>query len=154
MPDVSSGCPVTHTEYGEDSEIYGHYALLQRDLEGGRFLYNDTRPGGFYMIQRWQDVREALQIGAWTTDRRSALSRNAMRLLPQDLNGRPHVVLRRVLNQFFERGGRTLDHLAGGDAIDERFRQKANRHAAYCAAWRPISPRYCRAITLPSSTAG
>lgn len=101
MPDVSRGCPVSHTEYGEDSEIYGHCALLQRDLEGGRFLYNDTRPGGFYMIQRWQDVREALQIGAWTTDRRSALSSNTLRLLPQDLNGRPHVMLRRVLNQFF-----------------------------------------------------
>ncbi len=36
----------------------------------------------------------------------------------------------RVLDQLFERGRRTLDDLAGGDAIDERFRQKANRHAA------------------------
>jgi hypothetical protein len=36
----------------------------------------------------------------------------------------------RILDQLFQRRGRTLDHLAGGDAIDEGFRQKANRHAA------------------------
>ena len=32
----------------------------------------------------------------------------------------------RVLNQFLERRGGALDHLAGGDAIDERFGKAAN----------------------------
>ena len=35
-----------------------------------------------------------------------------------------------VLQQFLEGGGRPLDHLAGGDAVDQGFRQQAQAHDA------------------------
>ncbi|MEW2354414.1 cytochrome P450 [Spirillospora sp. NPDC029432] len=97
------GCPVSHTEYGEDSELYHHYALLDAEREAARFHYNDTRPRGFYMLQRYEDVLEGFQKHAvWTTHARSALNPgSAIALLPQDLNGQDHVKLRRVLNPFF-----------------------------------------------------
>jgi hypothetical protein len=53
-----------------------------------------------------------------------------------------------VLHQLLDRRGGPFDHLAGGDAVDGRFRKDADGH-------RPSpSMRYCRARRLPSSTAG
>lgn len=97
------GCPVVHTDYTSDSEIYGHYALLDADREKARFLYNDTTSTGFFMIQRYDDVVAGFQQHAtWTTAVRTALRPyNGERLLPQDLNGQDHVKLRRILNPFF-----------------------------------------------------
>lgn len=97
------GCPVSHTEYGEDSELYGHYALLDAEREAARFHFNDTRPRGFWMLQRYDDVLEGFQNHAvWTTRVRSALNPEpGIALLPQDLNGKEHAKLRRVLNPFF-----------------------------------------------------
>ena len=34
----------------------------------------------------------------------------------------------RVLDQFLDDAGRPLDHLAGGDAVDDRFGQLADGH--------------------------
>lgn len=98
-----SGCPVSHTEYGTETEIFGHYALLNADREAARFLYNDSRPRGFWMLQRYEDVQEGFQKhDVWTTHARSALNpESGVPLLPQDLNGQEHVKLRRILNQFF-----------------------------------------------------
>ena len=103
MEETYRGCPVSHTDYTTPMEIYGHYALLDADRERARFLYNDTTPQGFFMIQRYDDVREALQRHeTWTTAVRSALRpRSGEPLLPQDLNGADHVKLRRILNQYF-----------------------------------------------------
>jgi len=103
MSENRSGCPVSHTEYGDDTPIHGHYALLDVDREAARFHYNDTRPRGFWMLQRYDDVVEGFQQHTvWTTAVRSALNpRLGEPLLPQDLNGEPHAKLRRVLNQFF-----------------------------------------------------
>ncbi|WP_181311742.1 cytochrome P450 [Nocardioides campestrisoli] len=98
------GCPVVHTDYTQETEIFGHYALLDPDREKARFLFNDTTDRGFFMLQRYDDVREGFQQHAtWTTDVRSALRPGSSneRLLPQDLNGPQHVKLRRILNQFF-----------------------------------------------------
>jgi cytochrome P450 len=97
------GCPVTHTEYGAESALHEHYALLDADRERGRFLYNDSRPRGFWMLQRYDDVQEAFQKhDVWTTHVRSALNPSpGIPLLPQDLNGPGHAKLRRVVNQFF-----------------------------------------------------
>ena len=37
----------------------------------------------------------------------------------------------RVLDQFLDHGGRPLDHLAGGDAVDQAFREQADsRHGS------------------------
>jgi cytochrome P450 len=103
MTDTKRGCPVSHTEYGEDSELYQHYALLDAERESARFHFNDTRPRGFWMLQRYEDVLEGFQKHAvWTTHARSALNpESGIALLPQDLNGQDHVKMRRVLNPFF-----------------------------------------------------
>ncbi|GAA2448880.1 cytochrome P450 [Actinomadura vinacea] len=97
------GCPVSHTEYGDDSGLLGHYALLDAEREAARFHFNDTRPRGFWMLQRYEDVLEGFQKHrTWTTRVRSALNpAPGVPLLPQDLNGEDHVKLRRVVNPFF-----------------------------------------------------
>lgn len=104
MDQKHRGCPVSHVDYTGQTDIYEHYALLDADRERARFLYNDTTDRGFFMLQRYDDVREGFQRHeTWTTKVRSALrpDSNQERLLPQDLNGPEHVKLRRILNQFF-----------------------------------------------------
>jgi cytochrome P450 len=103
MTETMRGCPVSHTEYGTDTPLYEHYALLDADRESSRFHFNDTRPRGFWMLQRYEDVLEGFQKHeVWTTHARSALNPEpGIPLLPQDLNGQDHVKLRRILNQFF-----------------------------------------------------
>lgn len=103
MTETLRGCPVSHTEYGEDSALYEHYRLLDAEREAARFHFSDTRPRGFWMLQRYDDVLEGFQKHAvWTTHARSALKpESGIALLPQDLNGQAHAKLRRVLNPFF-----------------------------------------------------
>lgn len=103
MTETGRGCPVSHTEYGADSEIYRHYEMLDAEREAARFHFNDTRPRGFWMLQRYDDVLEGFQKHqVWTTHARSALNpKPGIPLLPQDLNGSDHAKLRRVLNPYF-----------------------------------------------------
>src|SRR3546814_695901 len=70
-----------------------------------------------------------------------------------------------VLDQFLQCAGRPLHHLAGGDPVDQGLRQPPDDRAAQDGVVLTVrldmlgghptaSPRYCRASTLPSSTAG
>ena len=45
-----------------------------------------------------------------------------------------------VLDEFLDRARRALDHLAGGDAVDERLRQDADGHDGA----RPLAPASVR----------
>lgn len=103
MTETVRGCPVSHTDYTTETDIFEHYEMLDADREAGRFLYNDTTERGFFMLQRYDDVRAGFQQHeTWTTAVRTALRPGSgERLLPQDLNGPEHVKLRRILNQFF-----------------------------------------------------
>ncbi|GAA2853181.1 cytochrome P450 [Streptosporangium fragile] len=103
MAETTRGCPISHADFGADTEIYGHYALLDAHREESRFHFNDTTPRGFWMLERYDDVLEGFQKHeVWTTHARSALNPDAtLELLPQDLNGEAHVKLRRVINPFF-----------------------------------------------------
>ncbi len=115
------GCPVTHTDYTGETELYGHYELLAADQERARFLFNDSTERGFFMVQRYDDVREGFQQHAtWTTAVRSALRPGlGERLLPQDLNGDEHVKMRRVLNQFFAPAAvRRMEEMATARCIE------------------------------------
>src|SRR5262249_29886151 len=67
----------------------------------------------------------------------------------------------RVLDQLLGGAGRTLDHLARGDAVDRALGKTANPHGlsypAQRSGRRPIAYfplKYSRARTLPSSTPG
>ena len=44
--------------------------------------------------------------------------------------------IERVLDQFLDHARRTLDHLAGGDAVDDGFRQLADGHFSSFASPR------------------
>lgn len=104
MTETFRGCPVVHTDFTSPAPLHGHYEMLNQDREEARFLYNDTTERGFFMLQRYDDVREGFQQHEnWTTHVRSALRPGSSNeaLLPQDLNGQEHVKLRRILNQFF-----------------------------------------------------
>ena len=103
MTQTHRGCPVSHTDYTGHAPLHQHYAMLDADREQDRFLFNDTTERGFFMLQRYDDVQAGFQQHeTWTTAVRSALRpETGEPLLPQDLNGQPHVKLRRILNQFF-----------------------------------------------------
>ncbi|GAA3742253.1 cytochrome P450 [Spinactinospora alkalitolerans] len=103
MTETKQGCPFSHTDYGADTEIHGHYALLDAEREASRFRFNDTTERGFWMLQRYDDVVEGFQRhDVWTTRARSAINPDSgMALLPQDLNGEAHLKMRRVINPFF-----------------------------------------------------
>jgi cytochrome P450 len=96
-------CPVSHTDYTRESEIYGHYALLDAEREKDRFHFNDTTDRGFWMLTRYEDVLAGFQNWQeWTTDVRTALfPKSGIPLLPQDLNGEAHQKFRKIINPFF-----------------------------------------------------
>jgi hypothetical protein len=49
--------------------------------------------------------------------------------------------IERILHQFLDHAGRPLDHLAGGDAIDDAFGQLADGHECGLIRNRWILPR-------------
>lgn len=52
-----TGCPVSHTDYTAESEIYGHYEALDAEREAARFHFNDTTERGFWMLTRYGRYR-------------------------------------------------------------------------------------------------
>lgn len=120
-PERPRGCPVNHTDYTQNTEIYGHYAELDSEREANRFYWNDTTPRGFWMLTRYEDVLEGLQRGEeFTTKVTSALAPDRIiPLLPQDLHGADHAKMRRVINPFFAPAAvRRLEELATQRCIE------------------------------------
>jgi len=116
-----SGCPVSHTDYTRESEIYGHYALLDEEREAERFHFNDTTERGFWMLTRYEDVLAGFQNHAnWTTAVRTALfPGSTIELFPQDLNGEEHQKFRRILNPFFSPAAvRRMEELAHSRCVE------------------------------------
>jgi cytochrome P450 len=96
-------CPVTHTDYRLERPIFEHYALLNAEREESRFSWNDSTDHGFWMINRYDDVVEAVrrhddfsneQVNAFVNDM-------AVPLLPNSLDPPEHTQMRRLLNPFF-----------------------------------------------------
>ncbi|EGX99919.1 hypothetical protein AZA_89905 [Nitrospirillum viridazoti Y2] len=54
--------------------------------------------------------------------------------------------VQRVLHQLFHGGGGTFHHLAGGDAVDQGLRQKANGHGGGIVAGRRASGQCARSL--------
>lgn len=97
------GCPVTHTDYRLERPIFENYALLNAEREESRFSWNDSTDHGFWMINRYDDVVEAVrrhddfsneQVNAFVNDM-------AVPLLPNSLDPPEHTQMRRLLNPFF-----------------------------------------------------
>jgi cytochrome P450 len=97
------GCPVNHTDHTVPTALYGHYSVLNAEREASRFHWNDSTPRGYWMVTRHEDVLEGFQSPErFTNDVTSALNpARSVDLLPQMLNGKEHIKLRRVINPFF-----------------------------------------------------
>ncbi|WP_067679551.1 cytochrome P450 [Nocardia miyunensis] len=97
------GCPVFHTDYRVERPALETHRLLNAERDTARFAWNDSTEEGFWVLNRFDDVREALQRDAdFTNDQVSALHRSPPGvLLPENLNQPEHAEMRRILNPFF-----------------------------------------------------
>jgi cytochrome P450 len=126
-------CPVVDTDYRLDRPAFWHYANLNELREAGPAFWN-TVNGGFWMVTRYAEIREALQNNAvFTNDVLNPLSQREdhMLLLPQHLNPPEHVKYRHILNPWFSpaavdritplarsRCAALIDELAGTGSCD------------------------------------
>jgi cytochrome P450 len=100
---TDSVCPVSHADYRAATGPGGHYALLDAEREASPFHWNDTTPGGFWMVTRYADVLRCFQDAPEFTNKvTSALNPvRGIDILPQALDGEPHTRMRRMLNRYF-----------------------------------------------------
>ena len=103
MTDSRCPVPVSHVDYRTVTGPGGHYALLDADREASPLHWNDTTPGGFWMVTRYADVLRCFQDApAFTNKVTSALNPvRGIDILPQALDGEPHTRMRRMLNRYF-----------------------------------------------------
>jgi cytochrome P450 len=114
-PPAHGVCPVIDIDYRGDRPAFAHYASLNEVRELAPIVWNET-PYGFWMVSRYDDVREALQSPEVFTNKVvSALSdpEHNLYLIPQNLNGKAHVDCRHVINPWFSPGSvKKLEPLA------------------------------------------
>jgi cytochrome P450 len=99
-------CPAIAIDYREARPAFWHYRSLDEVREMAPFVWN-TVPQGFWMLSRYEQVRDALQrADVFTNDIISPLGDPdaKTRLLPQHLNGAEHRMYRHVLNPWFSPG--------------------------------------------------
>ena len=100
------GFPIVSTDYTVRRPAHWHHDNLDEVRERSPFAWNDSTYG-YWMVNRYEHVREALQWPElFTNEKTSALGNPEHKplLLPQNLNGRAHVQLRHVLNPWFSPG--------------------------------------------------
>ena len=103
---IASGCPVVDIDYRLHRPAFWHFNSLNEVREQARVSMN-TVPHTFWMLNRYDDVRDALQRPEVFTNRvTSALQDPAtkVKLIPQNAVGREHVKYRQVLNPWFSPG--------------------------------------------------
>ncbi len=101
-------CLAAEAERGDAHELVAR-GIVGRELRGGVALHGQGEVVGAHAAAVI-DHLDALDAAAGERDRDAR---------------RPGV--ERVLDQLLDRRRRTLDHLAGGDAVDQRLRQQADR---------------------------
>jgi cytochrome P450 len=97
------GCPVISTDFTVERPIGWYHRELDALREAAPFAWNDSTYG-FWMINRYDHVREALATPElFSNARTSALGDPQVkpRLLPQNLDGVEHMAYRHVLNPWF-----------------------------------------------------
>jgi cytochrome P450 len=106
-PERAEGvCPLVEIDYRHPRPAFWHYESLNAVREQAPFVWN-TVPQGFWMLSRYDQVRDALQRPeAFTSDILSPLGDPDVKtpLLPQHLNGDEHRMFRHVLNPWFSPG--------------------------------------------------
>jgi cytochrome P450 len=115
QPPAPGVCPVVDVDYRVDRPAFGHYASLNDVRELAPIVWNET-PYGFWMVTRYDEVREALQRPDLFTNKVvSALGDpdHHLYLIPQNLDGKAHVDCRHVVNPWFSPGSvKKLEPLA------------------------------------------
>jgi cytochrome P450 len=98
-----TGCPVSHHDYRIERPILGHYELLNAEREESPFWWNDGADYPFWMVTRYDQVLEAMQMpDVFSNEISNALSpKRPVKFQPNNLDGPEHVRLRRVLNRWF-----------------------------------------------------
>ena len=100
------GCPIIDTDFRIERPAFWHFDRLNAVRELAPIVANTT-PHDFWMVSRYDEVKEALQRSDVFTNRvTSALGdpNNKVRLIPQNLIGQEHVKYRHVLNPWFSPG--------------------------------------------------
>ncbi len=117
--------PTISTDYTLERPAHWHHANLDAIREQSPFTFNDSTYG-FWMINRCDHVREALQTPeVFTCEATGVLAEPGQkpRLLPQNLDGAEHMAYRHILNPWF--GPRAIERTAplarrrAADLIDE-----------------------------------
>jgi len=111
----TAGCPVSHNDYRLERSAFENYHLLNAEREAAPFHWNDSTDHGFWMITRYDDVVEALQMhDVFRNDQINAFFDDlAIQLMPQNLNQPQHSQLRRILNPYFSpKAVQRLDELS------------------------------------------
>ena len=97
------GWPVLHYDFGATRSVHGFYRELDELRERSPFYWSTYGPVGFWMIMRYEHVREAYQRHeVFSSDSIDPLDPDpAYRFIPTLVNPPDHVKYRQVLNAWF-----------------------------------------------------
>jgi cytochrome P450 len=97
------GWPVIHYDFGARRRLHGFHQELDELRERSPFYWSTYGPVGFWMIMRYDDVREAYQrYEVFSSDSIDPLDPDpAYRFIPTLINPPDHVKYRQVLNSWF-----------------------------------------------------
>jgi cytochrome P450 len=103
MTTTAAGCPVSHHDYRVERPIFEHFELLDLEREQSPFFWNDGADHPFWMVTRYDEVLEALQMpDVFSNEISNALSPNRpVKFQPNNLTAAAHTRLRKVLNRWF-----------------------------------------------------
>ncbi len=96
-------CPISHTDYTLGRPAFETYAQLNAEREAHRHAWSTATDHGYYMVQRYDDVVEALQnFKELNNDQPTAYTDDiAVKFMPQGINPPHHTDVRRLLNPYF-----------------------------------------------------
>jgi cytochrome P450 len=97
------GWPVLHYDFGATRSVHGFYRELDELRERSPFYWSTYGPVGFWMIMRYEHVRDAYQrYEVFSSDSIDPLDPDpAYRFIPTLVNPPDHVKYRQVLNAWF-----------------------------------------------------
>ena len=97
------GWPVIHYDFGARRRLHGFHQELDELRERSPFYWSTYGPVGFWMVMRYDEVREAYQRhDVFSSDSIDPLDPDpAYRFIPTLVNPPDHVKYRQVLNSWF-----------------------------------------------------
>jgi cytochrome P450 len=148
-------CPIIDIDYREPRPAFEHYESLNEVREMAPILYNTTPFNGYWMVTRYDLVKEALQrADVFSNKVVSALGDpdKHLYLIPQNLDGKAHVDIRHVINPWFSPGSVTrIEPLARKRAVAmiEELRPKGSCDLAVDFAMLYATEMFLAILGLP-----